>query len=357
MPPHRWEPVCRPPSALVRPVPVDPAGVNGPTRGQARGRRWRRTSRGFYVPASVPSDVPEQRVLEQSVRLPPTGAVTGWAACRLYGAAFFDGLLPDGRTPMPVPLAVGPGWCLRTDAQVQLAYDRLPAAAVGHRLGVPVVSATRAVFDACRLAHDVRAAVVAVDMAVTARITSIERVASHVAAHRDRGITGIDRVREALLLARERSWSPNETRLRIIWEVDAGLPRPELNCPVIDRDGTLLGIADLLDAVAGLVVEFDGADHRDRARHTRDVAKDEAFRSRGLEVTRVTGTDLRHREIVVSRLLAARGRALFQRPGERRWLALPVPDGAEADLLEREMWAELHAAQERATPPDSAFRA
>ena len=35
-----------------------------------------------------------------------------------------------------------------------------------------------------------------------------------------------------------------------------------MNCPVHDRSGRLLGIADLLDEEAGLVVEFDGADHR-----------------------------------------------------------------------------------------------
>ena len=95
-------------------------------------------------------------------------------------------------------------------------------------------------------------------------------------------------------------------------EIDAGLPRLEPNCPVLDRHGTLLGIADLLEPLAGLAIEFDGADHRGRARHTRDVAKDEAFRSLGLEVTRVTGTDLRDRDLVVRRLVAARRRARFE---------------------------------------------
>ncbi|WP_183097998.1 hypothetical protein [Nocardioides pelophilus] len=32
------------------------------------------------------------------------GAVTGWAALRLYRAGFFDGLANDGRTRLPVPL-------------------------------------------------------------------------------------------------------------------------------------------------------------------------------------------------------------------------------------------------------------
>ncbi|QWZ08552.1 hypothetical protein KRR39_01370 [Nocardioides panacis] len=82
----------------MHPVTLDPDGVSGPTRGAARGRAWRRSSHGLYVPASADDDLPEQRIVEQAARLPPGGAVTGWAACRLHGAAFFDGLHTDGRT-------------------------------------------------------------------------------------------------------------------------------------------------------------------------------------------------------------------------------------------------------------------
>ncbi len=48
-------------------------------------------------------------------------------------------------------------------------------------------------------------------------------------------------------LASEHSRSPNETRLRLIVELDAGITALHVNCPVHDRDGRLLGIADLLD--------------------------------------------------------------------------------------------------------------
>ena len=234
---HRWEPVCRPPRGLVVPVPVDPTGVAGPTRGQARGPGWRRSTRGFYVPSTA-GDMPEQRILEQSMRLPAVGAVTGWAACRLHGAAFFDGLAPDGVTRLPVPLAIGPGGTLRAVDGVLLTFDRLPAHDVVRRQGIPVVDATRAVFDAARLADGVREAVVAIDMAIVGGITSAERVAAYTRGHHDQGITGIGQVREALPLVRERSWSPNESRLRLMGEIDAGLPRLEPNCPVLDRQAT-----------------------------------------------------------------------------------------------------------------------
>ena len=39
-------------------------GTSGPTPKQARGRGWRRTSRGLYVPADVDGSNPEQRIVE-----------------------------------------------------------------------------------------------------------------------------------------------------------------------------------------------------------------------------------------------------------------------------------------------------
>ena len=50
------------PVGLVRPVPVDPSGVHGPTRGAAAGPRWRRTSPNRYVRSDTPDSV-EQRIL------------------------------------------------------------------------------------------------------------------------------------------------------------------------------------------------------------------------------------------------------------------------------------------------------
>ena len=54
----------------------------------------------MYVPVPV-SPMVEQRIVEHGVRL-RSGAVTGWAALRLWGGGYFDGLDRDGRTPLPV---------------------------------------------------------------------------------------------------------------------------------------------------------------------------------------------------------------------------------------------------------------
>lgn len=338
---HRWDPTCPAPRDLVRPVRVDPTGRQGPTKRQASGPGWIRTSHGFHVPAGTDRDRPEQRILEQSVRLPPGGAVTGWAACRLWQATFFDGLAADRRTRLPVPLALGTGGNVRADDRVVLTRDPLPRDEVVVRHGIPCVRPLRAAYDAMRLAGDDREAVVALDMAAAAELCSPAGIAAYARARpRRRGTTSVLR---AVGLASEHSRSPNETRLRLVWVLDAGLPADVLvDCPVHDRAGRLLGIADLLDPVAGLAVEFDGAEHRGATRQTRDVAKDEAFRSHGLELTRVTGLDLPHRDRVVRRLLGARDRALLAPPAERRWVARPGPDRLDALIAEREALARFH---------------
>jgi len=338
---HKWEMVCPKPKGLVLPVRTDPEGAAGPTKAAVRGRGWRQTSHGFYVPASTPTDLLEQRIIEQSVRLPGFGAVTGWAACRLHRANFFDGLAPDGKTLIPVPLALGRRGNIRGDSQVSLNYDLLSPREVTVACGVPVTRRERAVFDAMRFATSGREATVALEMAVGAGITSIERMTDYAVNHA--GWKHIRQVRAALALAREHSRSPNETRFRLVWELDAGLPRPEINCPIHDLDGRLLGIADLVDLEAGLVAEFDGEDHRGRERHTRDLAKDEALRGVGLEVTRISGTDLRDRPLVVRRLRSARSRARFEPKSARRWVARPLADCAEQQLVEKEVMGALYA--------------
>ena len=98
-----------PVTGLVWPVPADPTGENGPTRGLARGDRYRCTSHGLFVPGGVTDDLVEQRILEMYVASGPTAVVTGWAALRLRGGGYFDGLAPDGVTRLPVPIAANGG--------------------------------------------------------------------------------------------------------------------------------------------------------------------------------------------------------------------------------------------------------
>jgi hypothetical protein len=313
---HRWDPVCEPPTDLVRPVPVDPSGRAGPTRAQAGGPRWRRTSRGLFVPSWVDATVPEQRILEQAVRL-TGGAVTGWAACRLHGAAFFDGLRRDGRTLVPVPLNCGPLHQIRRQPGDDLRRDMLYDDEIVCIRGIPCTTPERATFDAVRYARDVREGVVALDMMAAARLTSVRRMTEYTGPHQ--AWTGVQQVRDALLLADELSRSPQESRLRLVWQVDAGRPRPLVNVPLFDLRGRLLGYPDLLDPDAGVVAEYDGEDHRDAVRHSSDVGREMVFRDHGLEVLRVTGPDLRDVPLVTDRIHSAYRRARWTPADSRTW--------------------------------------
>lgn len=313
---NAWSLRAEPPVDLVRPVTVDPAGLLGPTKGQARGSGWRRTSTGLYVKAAARRDVVEQRILEESCRLPGVGAVTGWAALRMHGCGYFDGFGPDGFTLLPVPLVVPSGTALRRHPGTEVHREQLSADELTVRHGVPCTSPERASFDAARRARDLREAVVVLDMAFAARAASPAALRRFLASKA--GWPGIRQVFGALRLSDPRSMSPNETRLRLIWLLDAGLPRPRSNWPVADGMGAFIGRPDLLSEELAVVGEYDGAEHRTRHRHRDDVRRDELFRGCGLEPFRVVGPDLDDVPLVVDRIHSAVRRAGAS-PTPRTW--------------------------------------
>jgi hypothetical protein len=253
--------------------------------------------------------------------------------------------MPDGTTRRPVPLAVGPTGHIRELPGSTILRDRLAPGEIVLILGVPCTVRRRALFDEMRLAPDLREAVVAMDMMAAAEQVSISQMHEYVDMRV--GWNGVPKARAALELADERSKSPNETRVRLIWVLDAGLPRPLVNCPVWDLTGKLLGIADLLDVEAGLVVEFDGAEHRKARRHTSDVAREDRMRRAGLEYVKVTGLDVPRRDLVADRMLSSRARALALPRAQRRWTPVP-PAGWRPEPTLDELFAQR--AQDESCP-------
>jgi len=198
----------------------------------------------------------------------------------------------------------------------------LDPAEIEIRAGIPVVRAAHALFDATRWAKDLEDAVVLIDIALAAGLVSRAEFGEYLAGRA--GHRGVARTRRALELADERTLSPLETRLRMIWVLDAELPRPRCNWPVADAQARRIGRPDLLCEELAVVGEFDGADHRTAATQREDVRKEERYRDAGLECFRVVGTDLRDRALVVRRMRAAVARAHeAQRP--RRWLVRQNP--------------------------------
>jgi hypothetical protein len=105
---------------------------------------------------------------------------------------------------------------------------------------------------------------------------------------------------------REGSRSPGETLLRLIL-VEAGLPEPEINAPVLDRAGRFIGEGDLVFRGCHVVVEYEGDYHRvDKRQWRKDVVRYERMQDAGYRVIRVTADDLRDRpEETVARVRAA----------------------------------------------------
>lgn len=299
------------PGPVVRPVPVDPTGLLGPTRGTARGRGWRRTSPGLYVPSSTADSV-EQRIVEAAGRAGERGAVTGWAALRLHGVGFCDGLAGDGRTVRPVAVIEGRGR-IRAHPSVAVSREVLPDDEVVIVHGIRCTTPARALYDEVR-AHPLRWAVVHADMAFASGVVDRDRWTTYLGSRPWH--VRIRHARLVLELSVTTSRSPGETLLRLIWVIDGGWPAPLCNVLVTDQWGTVVGMPDLLDVDLGVVAEYDGAVHRSRDQHTRDLAREHAFRELGLEYAAFTGPDLGDPRRVIERLSAARQRAGTT---ERRW--------------------------------------
>lgn len=152
--------------------------------------------------------------------------------------------------------------------------------------GLPATSPLRTVVDLARY-QELTEAVVAVDMALRARLTTMadlqRYLAEHPQCHRAR------QLRRVIELADPASESPQETRLRMVLNVP-GLPKPESQGIVRDGHGNLVARVDFLYRQHGLAVEYDGATHRDSI--VADARRNNALQALGFRVLKITNSDL-----------------------------------------------------------------
>ena len=287
------------------------------------------SSHGLVVPADVPLTV-EQRILEAAVRLPAGGMVTGWAALRLAGAAYFDGLARDGRTPLPVPALLphtsrirGPG--------VLVERSRRPLPAPVPRHGLACAPSEVALLHEVRRTSTRRHAGVMVDMALAAGVVDLSTARALAVTMR-----APDGTAYALSRACAECRSPKESEMLQFWEDELDLPRPLMNREVLDLSGRVLAVVDLLEVESGTYGEYNGAAHRSRARQRRDEERADALRGVGLEAFVLVAGD--SEGVWRQRMLAARGRALWSPPHKRCWQvgafvpAPPLKDEDEAAM-------------------------
>jgi hypothetical protein len=319
---HRWDPRSPEPRELVLPVHVDPTGVTGPTRGQARGPAWRSIGGGLYVPSDVATDRVEQRITEVFSRMPAGSLVSGWAALRMHRVNFCDGRDQSLRE-LAVPVVLPPALNVRVVGAFT-HRENVPDHERTVRYGVACTIPERALYDAMKWSADDRVAVALADMTFAARALRRDKYVAYVDARC--GDRGSRRVRNAVALSDEGSLSPPETAMRLVWVLDAGLPPPRCNWYVLDEAGRRVGRPDLLSEELGVVGEYDGAEHAGARRRSQDATKEDAYRNLGLESFRIVGRDLDDTALVLDRMRAAVQRAREAgRP--RRWRSHPPRTG------------------------------
>lgn len=290
----------------------------GLTPYEMRGPGFERRAHGLILPAGVDGDPVMMRVADAVGLLVTGSSLGGWASLRAQGNTWFDGM-DSRRAERPALLHCLPGCQLRQRSIVQPFRGLVHPDELIDFETFSLTTMARAAFDEMRMATNVREAVVVLDMATSTTSglphTTVARIQHVVASHHK--VRGLVQARDALAWGSTRSASPWETRTRLLAQLDADVPDLLVNVPIFSPGGRLLGIADLLDEEAGMVIESDGGHHREAEHHTNDNVREEIFERSGLVVTRVTSVDHGHRWRTVGRIAAARRDA--RRSTRREW--------------------------------------
>lgn len=220
------------------------------------------------------------------------------------------------RFPLPIPMTHaggaalhcrGPGGAPRTAGNLVVVHaaegDREPVPLRGLWLTDPV-STLRDL--APRLTHpDLVACVDA--LASQGRGALVDRPLEPVREEAEswRG-PGSARLRAAVAQARERVWSPMESRFRLLLTA-AGFPCPTMNLQVSDPATGQMFVIDMAYEQWMVAIEYDGDGHRTEARQwRRDLHKNEVLHQLGWTVLRASVDDYRHPERFLRRLEHAR---------------------------------------------------
>jgi hypothetical protein len=206
------------------------------------------------------------------------GIVSGVAASALHGAYWVDDdvaielILNRTRPPK--------GIITRNET---LADDEITRVA-----GIPVTTRERTAFDLGR--HLERGEAIArLDALMRVRSFDVEDVL--LLAERYTGARGMKSLRRVLPLVDGGAASPRETWLRLLY-IDAGLPRPTTQIPIVQGRGRLVRMADMGWEEFMVVSEYDGDQHRtDRRQYTKDIRSLRTARKLGWIVDQVIKED------------------------------------------------------------------
>ena len=221
------------------------------------------------------------------------GVVAGFSAAALHGSRWTDDrqvvrLIHDNR---------------RNPPGIQTHRDRIEDDEIIRVARIPVTSPARTALDfGCW--YPSMTAVAGID--ALARAVEIKAADVELLVRRYPGRRGIARARRAIELFDPGAQSPKESWLRVVL-IQAGLPRPQTQIPVLDEFGCAFAYLDMGWENVKVAVEYDGEQHRtERRQYTWDIRRLEMLERLGWIVIRVLAGD-RPAE-VVGRVRAALAR-------------------------------------------------
>lgn len=229
--------------------------------GVVTGYQLRTQYRALYPDVYIPD------FIDPTLRMRTVGAwlwsgkqavVAGLAAAALHGSSWID-------DDVPIELI----WQNTHPPSGLIVHnERLQNDEVARVAGIPVTTRPRTAFDLGRR-FERGEAVARVDALMRTQSFSSEDVL--LLAKRYRGARGLRALRGVIPLVDGGAASPQETRLRLVF-IDAGLPRPTTQIPVVEGRGRLVRMLDMgwEDFMVG--VEYDGDQHRtSRPQYVKDA--------------------------------------------------------------------------------------
>jgi hypothetical protein len=207
--------------------------------------------------------------------------IAGAAAAALHGARWIPDDVPIEliHASPRAPHGVLTRRCALIDGETQ-TLDR--------RAACTVTTPERTAFDIGRRGA-VRSAVVRLDALARATGFKIGDVLRIAKCHPRS--PGLRRLETALELVDAGSQSPRESYLRLLL-IDAGLPRPQTQIPVLGVDRIPVAYLDLGWEDWMVAVEYDGDQHRtDRRQYVKDIRRLEMLERMGWIVVRVVAED------------------------------------------------------------------
>jgi hypothetical protein len=241
-------------------------------------RRWyTAVYHGVYAPKDIDLSL-RDRAIAAWLASGRRGVVAGIAASALHGAPWVD---PD----VPIELV---GVRCRPQTGLVPRADRIAEDEIVRVSGLPVTSRVRTAFDMGR--HLNRTEALA---RVDALMWNQEFSLVDVRALGDRypRAPGLRRLLELLPLIDGGAESPRESGIRL-WLLDAGLPKPETQIPVLAGGTSPVAFLDIGWRDYKVAVEYDGDHHRkDRRQYVKDIARLRMLEALGWLVIRVIAED------------------------------------------------------------------